>query len=62
MIFTFSFSAVSQENISDGAVDLVDTTFSELVTAKPNCCISKSKFVYWVETLYQDPILVPNIG
>ena len=46
MIFTFSFSAVIQENISDDAVDLVDKTFIEIVTAKPNCCISKSKFVY----------------
>ena len=46
MIFTFSFSAVIQENISDDAVDLVDTTISELVTAKRNCCISKNKFVY----------------
>ena len=46
MIFTFSFSAVIQENISDDAVDLVDTTNSELVTASPNCCISKSKFVH----------------
>ena len=42
-IFIFSFI---QENISDDAVDLVDTTNSELVTASPNCCISKSKFVY----------------
>ena len=31
MIFTFSFSAVIQENISDDAVDLADTTISELV-------------------------------
>ena len=46
MIFTFSFSAVIQENISDDAVDLVGATISELVTAKPNCCMSKSKFVH----------------
>ena len=46
MSFTFSFLAFIQENISDDAVDLVDTTISELVTAKPNCCVSKSKFVY----------------
>ena len=46
MIFMFSFSAVIQENISDGAVDPVDTTISELVTAKLNCHISKIKFVY----------------
>ena len=39
MIFAFSFSAVIQENISDDAVDLVDATISEFVTAKPNCCI-----------------------
>ena len=45
MIFTFKLSAVIEENISDDAVDLVDTTVSELVTAKPNCCISKSKFL-----------------
>ena len=46
MIFTFSFLAVIQEYIFDDAVDLVDTTNSELATASPNCCISKSKFAY----------------
>ena len=46
MTFTFSFTAVIQENISEDAVDLVDTTIIEIVTVKPNCCISKSKFVY----------------
>ena len=46
MIFEFSLSAVIQENIPLDAVDLVDTTNSELVTAKPNCCISISKFAY----------------
>ena len=46
MLFIFSFSTVIEENISDDAVDLVDTTISELVTANPSCCISKNKFVY----------------
>ena len=46
MIFTFSFSAVIQENISDDAADLGDTRNSQLVAAKPKCFISRSKFVY----------------
>ena len=36
MIFTFLFSAVIQENISDDAVDLADKANSGLVTANSN--------------------------
>ena len=44
IIFTFSFSAVIQENISNDAVYLADTINSGLYTANRNCCISKIKF------------------
>ena len=46
MTFTFSFSAVIEENISDDAVDLADTTNSGLITANQNYCLFKSNFVY----------------